>query len=427
MSTADKEEVTAQDVPDLETLIGKAKRAFALKQYEQAATTYATALENYAKECTPATVDIYYLYGCALLENAIASNNVLGNKQEGEEEPEEPEPKVEDDAKGRFFFGADGTTGEDDPEVDLFAQAKAAEQEEEQEKEEQGDVEEPEDDFEASWDILDLARTTYETMQGDESQLKLAATYMALGDISLETEKFDQAILDYKSALDIKEKLLPHTNRQIAEAHFRLSLAFDMTSGKLENQIEHVEKALESLKERLTILKELLPKAAESKPTEDAVSDPKGKGKATAVQENPLGWTPKIESLDNMIKSEIEAEIKDVSSLSEELEAKLEDIRATLADGAGGTTMDRVSRELDQELNAGGFGPSVAIDQPVNDLTAMVKKKKPKATLASGFNPLVPDAAVKNPLVPDSDTLPSLGKRKAEEDQGRDDKKQKVE
>ncbi|KAG8802359.1 hypothetical protein FRC17_006430, partial [Serendipita sp. 399] len=238
MST-EKEESTAQDVPDLETLIGKAKRAFALKQYEQAVETYAMALETYAKECSPATVDIYYLYGCALLENAIASNNVLGNKQGGEEEPEEPETKAETDGKGRFFFGADGATGEDDPEVDLFAQAQAAEKEEEEEKEEPGDVDEPEDDFEGAWDILDLARTTYDTMQGDESQLKLAETYMALGDISLETEKFDQAITDYQSALDIKLKLLPHTNRQIAEAHFRLSLAFDMTTGKLESQIEH--------------------------------------------------------------------------------------------------------------------------------------------------------------------------------------------
>ncbi len=46
MSATVKEETEKTDVPDLETLIGKAKRAFALKQYEQAVTTYATALEN---------------------------------------------------------------------------------------------------------------------------------------------------------------------------------------------------------------------------------------------------------------------------------------------------------------------------------------------------------------------------------------------
>jgi HAT1-interacting factor 1 len=137
-------------------------------------------------------------------------------------------------------------------------------------------------------------------------------------------EKFDQAILDYKSALDIKVKLLPLENRQIAEAHFRLSLAYDMTSGKLENQIEHAEKALESVKKRLDTLKELLPKAPETKPsTAESDTKGKGKGKATTVQENPLGWTPKVESLESMTKSEIEAEIKDVTSLSEELQMKV--------------------------------------------------------------------------------------------------------
>lgn len=407
-----KDESTTQETPDLETLVAKAKRAFALKQYEQASTLYATALEKYATECSPATADIYYLYGCALLENAIATSSVLGNKQEGEEEPEEPETKASDDSKGRFFFGADN---EDDPAVDLFAQAESAEPEEEPEKEDQAENEEPEDDFEAAWDILDLTRTVYDTMQGDESQLKLAATYMALADISLETEKFDQAITDYKSALDIKTKLLPVSNRQIAEVHFRLSLAYDMTSGKLENQIEHVEKALESVKSRLTVLKELLPKAPENKPGVEI--DAKGKGKATTVQENPLGWTPKIEVLENLTKAEIEAEIKDVESLSEELQGKLEDIRATPADGIAGTTMDKVSRELDKELNSSGFGAPLPADQPVNDLTSMVKKKKPKAPPpAPAFNPLVPDAH-----------LPGPGKRKAEDDPEREEKKQRVE
>lgn len=97
-----------------------------------------------------------------------------------------------------------------------------------------------------------------------------------------------------------------------------------MTSGKLENQIEHVEKALESVKKRLEVLNELLPNAPESKPTApEADAKGKGKGKATTVQENPLGWTPKVETLENMTKSEIEAEIKDITSLSSELEMKV--------------------------------------------------------------------------------------------------------
>jgi hypothetical protein len=91
--------------------------------------------------------------------------------------------------------------------------------------------------------------------------------------------------------------------------------------------------------------------------------------------------------------------------------------------------MDRVGRELDEELKNSGFGAPLAADQPVNDLTSMVKKKKPKP--AAVANPLVPNAAPDakpfNPLVPDSASLPSLGKRKAEEDPDRDEKKKRVE
>ena len=96
--------------------------------------------------------------------------------------------------KGRFVFGADG--GEDEP-VDMFAQAEAilkAEEEkaavtEKAEVENGGgeEEEEPEDDFNAAWEILDLARKTYESMDGEINRLKLAHTYMALGDVSLET------------------------------------------------------------------------------------------------------------------------------------------------------------------------------------------------------------------------------------------------
>jgi hypothetical protein len=76
--------------------------------------------------------------------------------------------------------------------------------------------------------------------------------------------------------------------------------------------------------------------------------------------------------------------------------------------------MDRVGRELDQELSSSGFGAALAPDQPVNDLSSVVKRKKPKPAPPPTGNPLVPE-------------LPTLGKRKAEEEPERDEKKQRVE
>lgn len=75
----------------------------------------------------------------------------------------------------------------------MFGQAEAAAASEEQDDEEQegeeGEEGEPEDDFNAAWEVLDLARAIYEKRkdEDDEVKLKLADTYIALGDVSLET------------------------------------------------------------------------------------------------------------------------------------------------------------------------------------------------------------------------------------------------
>lgn len=65
----------------------------------------------------------------------------------------------------------------------------AKEPEESDEEEEEGEEGEPEDDFNAAWEVFELARGIYEKGDegDDETKLKLADTYIALGDVSLET------------------------------------------------------------------------------------------------------------------------------------------------------------------------------------------------------------------------------------------------
>jgi HAT1-interacting factor 1 len=77
--------------------------------------------------------------------------------------------------------------------VDLLGKATQAGAEEVAEGDEDDDGEEVglEDDFNAAWEVLDLARAIYEKQKekdGDEEvMLKLADTYITLGDVSLET------------------------------------------------------------------------------------------------------------------------------------------------------------------------------------------------------------------------------------------------
>lgn len=66
------------------------------------------------------------------------------------------------------------------------AQDTEADGEEEEDDEEDA---EPEDDFNAAWEVLDLARAIFDKQkdEDDEVKLKLAETYITLGDVSLET------------------------------------------------------------------------------------------------------------------------------------------------------------------------------------------------------------------------------------------------
>ena len=179
-------------------------------------------------ENAPETADLYFSYGRALLENAIVQSSVLGKEQR--------EDAVQEDSKGNVccfvFFailatwgslydlhlsfpshtasgsGSGGTNApilsfsgdvedmddSEDHAVDLFGQAAAVEEVAEAEESEEEDDGEPEDDFNAAWEVLDLARAIYDKQKNEnndeEVRLKLADTYIALGDVSLETGLF---------------------------------------------------------------------------------------------------------------------------------------------------------------------------------------------------------------------------------------------
>ncbi|EED79222.1 predicted protein [Postia placenta Mad-698-R] len=334
----------------IEDAIEHAKRAFALRKYEQAIDHYATALELLTAEHgenAPEMADTYFAYGKALLENAISQSTVLGKEQTEEAvqavagELTKPEPSG---SKFLSFSGDGDDTDEivpgskEDVAVDLFGEAQKTEEEEEEEEEDDEEEGEPEDDFNAAWEVLDLARALYERQQdeNDEVKLKLADTFLALGDVSLETEKFEQAISDYDAALALKTELLPQSSRQIAEAHYKLSIVLDLTSGRLSDAISHAEQALASVEARLAELRDAL--------SGQGLSDAKGKGKATGPR--LLG----DDAVSKMTKSQMGAEEKELQELREDLALKVDELK-TLPDEQAESAPAMAQKALDQELN----------------------------------------------------------------------------
>ena len=326
--------------------------------------------------------DIYFAYGRALLENAIAQSSVLGKEQQQQQEGGATAaegisdhltdgdsadcvkcfcPHAEPAPNGNKILSFSGDAedeedGEDhdhDPAVDLFAEASKPDVEGEEEAGEGGDADEaePEDDFNAAWEVLDLARAIYEKqMDGnDEMRLKVADTFIMLGDISLETgacirrpgthffflfltcpklksftfllfvglwvvEKFEQAITDYSSGIALKTELLPLSSRQLAEGHYKLSIALDLTAGRLADAIHHAQRALESIEARLVELRAGLAGTLPPLP-EPSDTNGKGKGKQVTLAQEEL--------VQNRSKAQIEAEIKELGELKQDLALKV--------------------------------------------------------------------------------------------------------
>ncbi|KAF8329501.1 uncharacterized protein EI90DRAFT_3125261 [Cantharellus anzutake] len=367
----------------IESATELAKRAYALGKLEAAVSYYAMALELMTEkhgENSPESADLLFAYGKTLLENAVSQSAVLAQEKEANGEDEEGE--VVKEKASRFHFGGDE---EEDGEKVLDLRNDLSEDESEGEQEEDKN-DSPEDDFNAAWEVLDLARAFYQKKDDEESRLKLADCYVALGDVSLETEKFEQAISDYTSALNLKTELLPLHHRQIAEAHWKLSMVLDLTSGRLGDAVEHVEKAIASVVSRLRVLRD----GVQGELPEPARADPKGKGKATVVGIQ-IG-----DPIASLTKEQMEKEISEFEELKGELQLKLDDLRMAPEKAEEMSAPALAAAQLTKEL--GGPSGTSLTNAQINDLTGMVKKKKK-----------VPDVA------PGPDDSSSSGKRKAEE------------
>lgn len=170
-------------------------------------------------------------------------------------------------------------------------EAPAAEGDEEEEEQEQED-----DDMQIAWETLDAARILYLKRPDlkNEDLLRVADIHLTLGDISLESENWDQAITDFMEALELKTRILPSTSRQFAELHYKIALVYDYKMD-YANAKEHLERSITVLKAKKEELK-----AVTTLPEGD-----KGKGKMTE------------ETVDK------ESEIGEINELMAEIQARV--------------------------------------------------------------------------------------------------------
>ena len=199
------------------------------------------------------------------------------------------------------------------------------------------DEEDP-DDLEIAWETFDLVRIIYTESTIDEDKAKLGEVHMALGDVSLESGNFDQAVTDFTTAVGLKAERLSPDDRELAEAHYKLALALEYS--------EQPEEASAQITKTVDVLKKHIAKLSET-------PEVSGKGKEAAAPATV----------------EAQKEIDEINKLIEEMNAKLDDLRAILDKEAEG---EAIAGEQTQEEDSNDASNTTS--PAVNDVSGLVKK-----------------------------------------------------
>ncbi|CAI4212244.1 unnamed protein product [Parascedosporium putredinis] len=277
----EEEEELKSNKVTLADLSAKGTALYVKKKYEESAECFATAAEMQAElngEMSPDNAEILFLYGRSLFKVGQAQSDVLGGKassaekrqkkapaaekkkkskpQQQEQEQEQPEAKAGEAGEASGSKGEE--EGEKKGEVEVPGAKKPLFQftgdenfedsdEDDAEGGEEEEEEEEDDDLAVAFEILDLARVLYakkleqlesgEIKEGEGEPIlthvreRLADTHDLLAEISLENERYPNAITDSRASLNS-----PRPREQRDEAVKELELAIESTKLKLQGK-----------------------------------------------------------------------------------------------------------------------------------------------------------------------------------------------
>ncbi|KAM7106810.1 nuclear autoantigenic sperm protein isoform 1-T1 [Ciconia maguari] len=166
--------------------------------------------------------------------------------EEGEETEESEEEDKENDK------------AEDDKENEITVEDKSLQESEEDEI----------GNLELAWDMLELAKVIYKRQETKEAQLHAAQAHLKLGEVSIESENYTQAIEEFQACLALQQKYLEAHDRLLAESHYQLALAYHYNS-QFDEAVLQFGKSIEVIDKRMAMLTERIKKAESGSPEDE--------------------------------------------------------------------------------------------------------------------------------------------------------------
>ncbi|XP_026728941.1 nuclear autoantigenic sperm protein [Trichoplusia ni] len=378
-------EVAEVSTSSASELLAAGRRHLAVGDFSVAASTLAKACEALAKEhgdTADQCAEAYLWYGKSLLGLSREESGVLGDgvpgtgnadDEEDDNEGDEIEETVENgDEPQNGGEESKAETKKENGEVET-SEAESTTKEVEpsssnaEDNEEPGttngdandesvmnvDAEDDVDNLQLAWEMLDLARSILSRRAaggaagGAAARALLADVHLALGEVALESETYDKAVIDMQSCLDLQKELYRSDDRRIAETHYQMGLANSLASN-FEDAITHFKNAANILETKIKTLE-------------------------TDASLKKLGSEP----------NSIESEIKELKELLPEIQEKIQDmmdykaetikrVRETLC----GTNGEGSSQPNGAGSSSSASSSSTAPRPAASDISHLIKRKR---------------------------------------------------
>ncbi|XP_004620598.2 nuclear autoantigenic sperm protein isoform X2 [Sorex araneus] len=117
--------------------------------------------------------------------------------------------------------------------------------------------------LELAWDMLDLAKIIFKRQETKEAQLYAAQAHLKLGEVSVESENYVQAVEEFQACLNLQEQYLDAHDRLLAETHYQLGLAYGYNS-QYDEAVAQFSKSIEVIEKRMAVLSEQVKEAGDS-------------------------------------------------------------------------------------------------------------------------------------------------------------------
>lgn len=114
--------------------------------------------------------------------------------------------------------------------------------------------------LELAWDMLDLAKIIFKRQETKEAQLYAAQAHLKLGEVSVESENYIQAVEEFQACLSLQEQYLEAHDRLLAETHYQLGLAYGYNS-QYDEAVAQFGKSIEVIEKRMAVLLEQMKEA----------------------------------------------------------------------------------------------------------------------------------------------------------------------